>query len=88
MWLAQLTGAVVRPGEREAALCSPGRLELLPAGIAPGAAQRGPGHAQQSHLGHPQVLLPTPAPLQCLLQLPFKCRLLHFVLAVFILKLL
>lgn len=83
MWLS-----AVGPGEREAAaLGSAGRLELLAAGITPGAAQWGPGRAQQSRVGHPQVLLLLLLhPVCCAAAL--KCQLTHFGLAAFILKLL
>lgn len=47
------------PGEWEASLCSPGHLELLPPGITRGAAERWPFCAQQSHVGHSEVLLAT-----------------------------
>lgn len=49
-------GPCGRPGEREASLRSQGRLELVPPHLARGAAQRWPSCAQQSHLGHLEVL--------------------------------
>jgi len=72
-----------RPGEREASLCSPGRLELLPPAVTRGAAERWPFRARQSHVGHSEVLLATcRSAAVCFAALPlnpaFKCRAVHF----------